>query len=377
MGIKKRFWKFLHLSVSRGEAVSLIFTVALLAFAADCTIARGQVTADSEPLTLDQSYGNLRATFEGNDLEGTLRLVDRFRRDFPNSKRESSVTYIAARAALKSRELDRARFEANTLKLKFPDSGYVDDARMILAECDVMSEHWEDARVHLGWILGFSEDEDLVSAARSLLGELDDFLEQQEARKGQPNRSSQKPKIGLVLPLSSAEADAARAFLNGFRIGWNSYGTGELTVYDSEGDPIRAVRLAQMLTDETGVWGMVGGLDPAEAAGLAMEAQAAKVPFLTTTCGVGDLTSIGRYIFQGRPDYYHEGRALGIHAMLELGLAHFGILAPLNQTGRQIVEGFREAIDSAGGEILVEEAYYPGAQDFSMQLKRIRKIGLR
>ncbi len=330
-----------------------------------------QITAGYETVSLEQAYGDLQTSFENGDLKETLELVDRFRTNHPNSKKESSVTFIAAQAALRSRELNRARIEAHKLKLKFPDSGYMDDARMILAECDVMSEHWEDARAHLGWILGFSEDEKLVSAARSLIAELDAFFELQQSLSDTSSQPSGIPKIGLILPLSAPETTGARAFLDGFRIGWRQFAQGEFVVFDSEGDPIRAVRLAQMLTGEEGVWGFIGGLDPSEAAGLAAMAKAEKVPFLTTACGVGELTSIGRYIFQGRPDYYQIGRALGSYAMQELGLAQFGILAPMNQTGRQIVFGFKESVEPNGGAILAEEAYYPGAQDFSMIDERI------
>jgi len=49
----------------------------------------------------------------------------------------------------------------------------------------------------------------------------------------------------------------------------------------------------------------------------------------------------------------------------------------MNQAGRQIVCGFKESVQSNGANVLAEEAYYPGAQDFTMQLKHFREIGLR
>ena len=317
-------------------------------------------------------------TFDEGRMAEVLPLVDSFRRDFPHSKRESSVTFIAAQAALRLRQLDRARIEAHKLRLKFPNSGFADDARMIQAECSLMSERWVEAREHLNWVLGFSQDEELVNTARSYLDELNRFEDlQARVLAGAGRNPSAEPKIGLILPLSAPEGDAARAFLHGFKVVWDSTAPGDLIVYDSQGDPIRAVRLVQLLVDQDGVWGIVGGLEPAEAAGLAAAAEAYAVPFLTTTCRIDNLASIGRYVFQGRPDYCKIGAALGQYATQELGLLQFGILAPVSQMGRQLVGGFKEAVNSMGGEILAEEAYYPGTDDLSSQLKRIRKTGLR
>jgi ABC-type branched-subunit amino acid transport system substrate-binding protein len=177
--------------------------------------------------------------------------------------------------------------------------------------------------------------------------------------------------------LTGTDDDAAQAYLRGFNLGWRSVGVGVPLVYDSEGDPVRAVRLAQKLAAETHAWGVVGGLTTAEAAALAATAECVNVPFLTTSCGAADLSAIGRNTFQGRADFHRIGRELGRYAILELELAHFAILAPRSDEGRQIARGFKESVELAGCEIIAEEAYYQGANDYSASFARIRATGLR
>ncbi|NQT34180.1 amino acid ABC transporter substrate-binding protein [bacterium] len=352
----------------------LLMSIILLFLRPDVTLS--QLTNNPAPKTREQAWNDLNTAFEEGNYDKTMQLVERFRHDFPKSKKASSVSFITAQSALKLRLLDIARLETRRIMLKFPDSDYVDDARMILAQCDILSENWDDAREHLGWILGFSQDRKLMDAARMVLEEMNQFLELKSGIEMVSEVApSLRPKIGLILPLSQSED--AKAFLSGFRARWDASGAGELIIHNSEGDPIRAVRLAQMLARQERVWCLVGGLDPAEAVAVAATAEMEKVPFLSCVCGANNLSAVGRYVFQGRADYHGIGKALGKYAMQNLGLVHFGILAPVSQSGKQIARGFKEAVDYAGGEILAEEAYYPGSNDFSMQLKRIREIGLR
>ena len=304
--------------------------------------------------------------------------MDAFRRNYPHSEFESSVTYIAAKAALGTGLFTRTRMEVKLLKLRFPKSQYIDDGYMIFAECDLMTEEWESAHRNLEWVVNNSGDERLVESAALLLIELNEFQELQTVvRDAAMIPAGSEAKIGLILPLSTADAEAAKAFLHGFQARIREVANCNLVVYDSFGDPVRATRLARKLTMEDKVRVMVGGLDPAEAACLAAVAEADHVPFISTACRVGELTAIGRYVFQGRVNYTVIGKALGRHAFQELGLVDFGILAPVSRAGMQIVDGFKDAVTSIGGRVLAEEAYYLGAQDFSVQLKRIRKVGLR
>ncbi|MCF7811804.1 ABC transporter substrate-binding protein [bacterium] len=333
-------------------------------------------TALSNPI--DQAYGNLRYKCDDKRYKEALELVDQFRKDYPGSKHEASVTLIAAEASLGAGMLERCRAEAKRLQLKFSDSSYIDDSYMILARCDLLLENWNKARENLNWIIDNSGEAKMRQDASALLNELTEFQKSETAARAARNRQSgSHAKVGLVLPLSGSEDTYAQDFLSGFNARISDTPDCDIIVYDSYGDPVRAVRLARRLTTEDKVRAIVGGLEPEEAAALAAVAEADKVPFISTSCRISDLTSIGRYVFQGRINYVGIGAALAKLAFYKLELADYGILAPISQAGRQISEGFKQEIAACGGTIITEEAYYPGTRDVSAQLKRIRKVGLR
>lgn len=321
----------------------------------------------------ESAYQGAVKAYEQNRWQAALDSVDRARKKFPKSERESSLTLIAAKCALELRRLDRAQTEARKIVLEFPRSEYLDDAHWILAECGLLAENWETARLHLDWLLAQSPDSALIEAAAAARRELDAYLADLAA-PSPPDSFAPEPVIGLVLPLSGPETDAAKAFLRGFTLRWR--GSPPL-VYDSQGDPLRAVSLADRLIAEARVWAVVGGLSPGETAALALTCQRRSRTFLTTACGSSGLDNLGDCVFQGRADFYHIGRELARFALWERENSTFAALTPLNDEGRQILAGFKQTLELAGCELLVEETYYPGAVDWTAQLKRIRTLGLK
>jgi ABC-type branched-subunit amino acid transport system substrate-binding protein len=328
----------------------------------------------SKQKPVEVAYQKIDSLFLAGKWEAALQAVDGFRGEFKKSARESSVTRIAAEAALKLRQVERSRLEALAIVNKFKDSEYLDDAHWLLAEAALMAEQWDEAQRQMDWLVGFSRDTTLVAEVKEAQSELRTFLAQFD-RLGETGQGAVAAKIGLILPLTGAEPEAVEDYLRGWTVRWLSLNGGETVVYDSEGDPVRAVLLARRLAVEDSVWGIIGGLTEDEAAALAVESEHLKTPFLTTVCRTADLASLSRYTFQGCADYTHVGSELGKHSILDLQLSRFAVLAPLTRAGRQLARGFREAVMSRGGEIVVEEGYFPGTQDFTAQLSRIRAAG--
>lgn len=326
----------------------------------------------------DNAYNYIHDSFENQKWQEVLEKGELFRQDFASSKWESSVIFLMAQAALKRSDLNRASIEAELLRLKFPNSKYSDDARWIMAEIALMSEDWTKAEDHLRWIIGFSDDKKLKKTAQIRLDELRNFLNLLQKSHDKTKWSgTDRAQIALLLPFTTPLIKEAEDFKLGFQIRWVAEGTGDFKAYDTEGDPVRAVRLARKLAQDKSAWAIVGGFSPSESAALAAAAEADDIPFLSTICGSEGISAIGRNIFQGRADFGSLGRALAQKAAIMFNGGNYAILAPQSQEGKQLAAGFKHAIEDAGGEILAEEVYYPGTVDLKSYFQRIREIGLR
>lgn len=326
----------------------------------------------------EANYSKILEQFEADRWENVISMGEQFCQRYKRSARESSIIFLMAQAALRLRDLDRAVLEAERLKIKFPDSKYVDDAHWILAEAALMAEHWEEAESQMQWIIGFSQDEDLTKSTRARLDELHEFLDDlQKHHDSNLEISRVRHCIALILPLSGPFSENAEDFRRGFEISYRLESGGDVVVFDSETDPVRAARLARQSVRDDSVIALVGGLDPAESAVLAAVAEADRIPFVTTACGVEGVAAVGRYVFQGRANYGIIGQKLARYAISDLDLHRFAILVPMNQEGLQLAGGFKREVDEAGDEILAEEVYYPGTKDLRSYFARIRDIGLR
>jgi len=338
------------------------------------------------PLTLaservdpaEEAYQTIRQAFERREDERLLAEIDSFRTAHPGSNRLSSIALLAAQASLQTRDLDRARAECRRLTLQFPESGYLDDARLIEAEVELLAGRFDDAERLLGWVIGFAADRTLAEKARTRLGELNAWREAETLRSG---KSSPPPRdtlrVGLILPLSGNDAEVSAGFLRGFLWRHNTGSSVEPFVWDSEGDPVRAVRLMQRTSREGRVGLFVGGSAGDETTALAVAAEQAGIPFLAALSPDEGMAAIGPNVFQGRIDYGAIGHRLGWHAAESEGHRTFAIIAPITRPGRTTASAFRETVSNAGGRVVASETYYPGAIDFSHQLNRIRQAGLR
>ncbi len=120
---------------------------------------------------------------------------------------------------------------------------------------------------------------------------------------------------------------------------------------------------------------VVGALGNEETAALALLSRYEHFPFVSPLSSQTGLAAISPYTFQINPDAEIKGRVLAEYAINELGAKTFAILAPADLYGQRISSSFEETILENGGEIVEKQWYYENTQDFSRQLKAIRKKG--
>lgn len=118
---------------------------------------------------------------------------------------------------------------------------------------------------------------------------------------------------------------------------------------------------------------MLGPIDADQCAALSLLSKNEQRPYIIPLSSEVGFTQLSPYTFQLTPDVETKGRFLGEYAVQELKLKKFAILAPVNNYGRGFAQSFIEAVQANGGEIVTDQWYYVGSEDFSRQFKAIRK----
>jgi len=120
---------------------------------------------------------------------------------------------------------------------------------------------------------------------------------------------------------------------------------------------------------------VIGPLDDDLNASLALLSRYEYFPFISPLNSQNGLAGLSAFTFQINPDAEIKGSFLAEYAFNELGKRTFAILAPADNYGQTMVSSFEQTVESLGGEVVEEQWYYEGTQDFSRQFKAIRKKG--
>lgn len=187
-------------------------------------------------------------------------------------------------------------------------------------------------------------------------------------------------QVALLLPFSTAYAEAANAIRDGFLAAWYQARGGErpqIRIYDATELNVDRV-YAQAVADGANM--VVGPLDKSSVAAL-VEKTDISVPTLVLNHYDGSherIAAINRgqrvprlYQFALAPE--DEARQIAERAWYE-GHARALSLVPASEWGRRVHDAFTEHFESLGGKVLDRIAYEPSERDFSPAVQDLLDI---
>ncbi len=170
-------------------------------------------------------------------------------------------------------------------------------------------------------------------------------------------------RIGVLLPLSGPFGAAGMQVRRALEMAAADGASGmELVFRDTAGDIETGQTAFESLLIAEGVAAIIGPLLKDVALAVAEEAQAAGTPLITLTQASG-ITEIGDWVFRGMLTPEQQIDSLLAHAMGELGMARFAVMAPDNTYGHGVVETFHRQVVERDGQVMISVFYDPEASD--------------
>jgi ABC-type branched-subunit amino acid transport system substrate-binding protein len=102
-----------------------------------------------------------------------------------------------------------------------------------------------------------------------------------------------------------------------------------------------------------------------------------RLPIISPTATEPDLTRLTDYFYQINSTIDMRAKLLAQYALDSLDISRIATFSPLENHFIRMVETFVETIESAGAEVIAQEWYYPGDQDFSKQFMNLKRKGLK
>jgi len=196
----------------------------------------------------------------------------------------------------------------------------------------------------------------------------------------QTKKEPEEIKIGAILPLTGEMASHGEDAKKGIELAVeikNKLGGIRnkkiLVIYENDKmQPHDGVAAFQKLITINKAPVVLGGIGSSVALAIAPIAEKEKVVFISPTASSPKLTVAGDYIFRNWPSDIFEGGEMVKASIETLGVKKVAILYVNNDFGQGIKEVFRKKFEEFGGEVLIEETYEQGTNDFRSQLTKIK-----
>jgi len=378
--------------------------------------------------------------FNSGRHEEALAIFDGLLPGEAKHSRVAAALYMRGRSAYHLGRYETARAALDELERSFPKSNYMQHGRALLGMMAFQKEEHLEAAVEFLLVVETARNQILRSqAAEWLRAVLEDYLPINDLRRlrknyagprGTPfvvlalahdemaagNRENGEKlideflranpdaplraellqlrqtggeplaallRVGVVLPITGIDAGAGAGVYRGIKYAQLTGGADnggpavEFVVRDSESSILRALKVTQDLLDDPAIVAIIGEVDNATTGAMAALANAKGIPFLAPVATENGIGALGENVFQLNADRERKSRALAEYAYKFLNARTFATLAPQDEYGRQMTDGFSVAVDSLGGEILAQKWYYGEPQDLGRSFKAIRAAAFR
>lgn len=193
-------------------------------------------------------------------------------------------------------------------------------------------------------------------------------------------QSTEPIKIGIVAPLSGAQANYGTGVKEGIDLALKEWGDkkikGRSVVFiyeDSRSEVASAVSAAQKLISIDKVSAIVAGGASQEAVALIPVVTQAQVPMVAAVSQAPELSPAGPYVFRMLPEIASLAERIATYARAHNYKRAAVITAAYNQAAVAAAQKFSSDFQTKGGTMVSDERFEKGLNDFRSDLNKIKQ----
>lgn len=340
-----------------------------------------------------------QTNYQQKKFSVTKELCENFREEFPNSRYKYDATLLLAKAEYKLANFENSVGELLKIVSESSDQAKVNEAKELITKISeanlseyslskLTSEQTQNSlKIFLNFLLirkiaSSGRTQEAESELAKIFPSLPDeyFQEAKELQNFIANSESKPIQIGVILPLTGIDGEMGNRILDGIKFSFNEYIKQSplkvaLRIEDTASEFVNVVKITKKFALTSDVVCAIGPIRTEEFTAASAIAAEYDFPIISPTATGTGITTLGETIFQANTDLKNRGSIVADYLVETLHCSTFAILAPLDNYGSKIVEGFSEKINDSKTKILAEEWYAPGTTDFTQQFERIRNVG--
>jgi ABC-type branched-subunit amino acid transport system substrate-binding protein len=189
-------------------------------------------------------------------------------------------------------------------------------------------------------------------------------------------------KIGLLLPFSGINEKIAKELKEGIDLAlekFNSQNNVKLDVLLNDyGEDLSSVLITlKKIAKDKNIIGIYGPVENDFAAACAVFSDYEKLPIFSPTASGNKLTQLSPYFFQLNNTTSIQAESIAQFAIDSMGIKRFATFAPIENQFVALVNKFLETCENKGAEVVTQQWYYPGEQDFYQKFMKLKRKGLK
>jgi len=194
--------------------------------------------------------------------------------------------------------------------------------------------------------------------------------------------SSNSIKIALLLPLSGFNEKIAKEIKVGIDFAvekFNSQNNVKLEILLNDyGEDISSALIAlKSSAQDKSIIGVYGPIENDFSAACAVISAYERLPVFSPTATGNKLTQLSPYFYQLDNSTATQAKSIAQFAIDSLGVKRFATIAPIENQFVALVSKFVETCENNGAEVVAQEWYYPGEQDFYQKFMKLKRKGLK
>jgi ABC-type branched-subunit amino acid transport system substrate-binding protein len=190
-------------------------------------------------------------------------------------------------------------------------------------------------------------------------------------------------RFALLLPLTGSNGDLSNQIKEGVEYAIKEYNNKnevkiELVIKDYGEEIFDAIRITRELAQDKSIIAVLGPIENEISVACAPISGYENLPMINPTATRDNLTDLSEYLFQLNCPISIQANKIARYALDSLKIMKYAVISPMDDSHFiRMVAKFIEAIKDNRGEIVAEEWYYSGEQDFNKYFMNIKRKGLK
>jgi ABC-type branched-subunit amino acid transport system substrate-binding protein len=197
------------------------------------------------------------------------------------------------------------------------------------------------------------------------------------AKSKTKEKETSSVNVGILAPVSGDEGEIGRKIVSGVQLAIDQFNSQKVLkikplLFDTKGSMIETARKTKELIDQKTVPVIIGPMLSHTATVCAAMVMDKPVVMISPTATDDGISELGKNIFQMNTTMGVLARKIASYAIDNLNIREFAILAPETSYGRLMADNFKQELLKRNIEVVAEEYFEEGGNDFTPQFTSLR-----